>query len=238
MKFENISNASILLSVEQKQITLLPGKTIETDCGANPTVCFQHDYHSSSLTVEEIRHEEATNNTSVVDLFLLDHRPPYFQIVLNSTYQLFCPKDATITIRREKLRPRFFCVYDRFFPVVSAGNILEIKQDFGEKEEFINRYKMAVDSPNRGIISAIVIGVAVLGLPITILLLLANLIAGLIVAAIEVVGLIVLYFIANHTVKAINSAEQKTVLSNLESDQIIKHFSIAREKYSERIQID
>lgn len=238
MEFKNISNASALLSIERKQIMLSPGETVEVVCAANPMISLSHDYPSSSLTVEEIRHGEAANNTSVLDLLFVESRPPYFQIVLDSTYQLFCPGDATVSIRREKLRPRYFCVYDRFFPDISQGEILEIKHNFSEKPEFINRYKQAVDNSKKGAISALVSILAILGLPIAVLILLANLTIGIIVWTIGIIGLVAVYFIANHIVQAINETEQKVVLSNFESEQITKHFFTAREKYPERIQIN
>lgn len=237
MIFKNASSAQVLFTLGQKQILIAPKETIDIDCCSNPFFCLGHTYRSTSMSLNEIKQDDLSF-TSIVDVMIAGHRPPYFHIVLDSEYRLECSENATVTLRRERLRPCYACEYDRIYPYVDEGDIKELSCTFQEKPAFTKLYLDAVGKSNKNILRLLIIVMIVFSVPCIGLVLLSNVIVGI---ALLLLGMLLfgsIYFAGRCVADAIARAECRTVLTDFESDRIMLYYRRAKANASYEIMCD
>lgn len=223
MLFQNDSQVPVILTVNGVSTQIESGDATEIACGSNPCIRLQHNYQSTSLSSKEIAKDSM--NDSLLSVIYSGNLPPYFQVVVNSVYQLECSPHTTVNIQRERIRPTYACKYDRFFPQVSEGLVHEVSHTFSEREAFTRLYKAAVGRENRKAVKLLIIIAVILSLPLWILVLLSNIIAGLILVAIETAVLVGAWFAGCWLADLISGVDYKIVLSDFESNKIVKHYA-------------
>lgn len=223
MFFHNITNNVVLLCIKNKETILKPNekKEIFVDCYAEVTL--KHLYGSNSMPVQEIARDDA--DVSIVSAMLSSYKPPYFQIVLNSTFFIQGDSETLVQIRQQHLRPCYPCSYDRFYIVITNGIVVREIYSFIEKEEYTSIYKKATTMGTKKILLILLSIIFLFSVPMILgmwnfnhlLAIIASIVLALICCAVCVIAFLFSKFS--------NYVDKKTVLDNFESDAIAKYFT-------------
>lgn len=223
MLFHNISNNVVAVCVKDKQLILQPNEKKEIFIDGLIEITLKHLYGSSSMSVQEIAKDDA--DVSIVSAVLSSHNPPYFQVVLDSTYSIQGNSETLIQIQQQYLRPCYPCSYDRFYISVYNGTQLREMYNFVEKERFINTYKKATSLGTKKIILIAIFVLVLFSLPEIFFLWKLNNLLAIIASIVLILISCAICVIAFLFSKLSNYADKKTVLNNFESDIIVQHFA-------------
>lgn len=222
MIFHNGADCAVFILINGKQITLQPNETIELSVTMPVQIGLRHFYGSSSMPKQQIRNDVA--EISMISALLSSYQPPYFTIVLNSTYLLQGDTNAEVEILREVIRPCYPCSYDRFYLVSDKAFVTAEYYDFFEKEQFTALYKDVSMGATKKIVAILIAVECVLGLPIILGMFNYNALVGvlgIIGLLIECGGTVLTAYILYRITKYI---DVKTVLENFESKKIEGYF--------------
>lgn len=222
MIFQNTSDHKVIVCIDSKKIQLEPNERIELYCSDRITVKLSHSYSSSAMSEKEIALDD--QDVSLVSLLTLSYKKPYFDIVLDSTYEMICKPDSTVYICQEKIRPSYACSYDRLYPFVEDGIVKDILYDFPEKKSYEKHYTQAVTASNRKIITILLTVLSILCLPIALICFLVNWKIGIVITLIMCLILLFIRFLGILFSKLTCAADCFLVLSDFESDKIMNYF--------------
>lgn len=220
--FHNGADYVVLLTVNGVQLTLQPNERAEISVTMPVQVNLKHFYGSSSMSKQQIKNDIA--DVSAILALLSSYQPPYFTIVLNSTYLLQGNPKAEVKILREVIRPCYPCSYDRFYLVSDSAFITAEYYDFFEKEQFTALYKDASLGITKKIVAILIAVECLLGLPIILGMFNYNALVGvlgIVGLLIECGGTVLIAYIYYRITKYI---DVKTVLENFESKKIEGYF--------------
>lgn len=223
MFFHNISNNVVAVCIKEKKLLLQPNEKTEISVNGLIEITLKHLYGSASMSVQEIARDDA--DVSVVSAVLSSHNPPYFQVVLDSTYSIQGNSETLVQIQQQLLRPCYPCSYDRFCVSVYNGNLLGEMHQFAEKESFINIYKKATTKGTKKIVLIAVLVLVLFSLPVILGLWKFNHLLAIISAMGLVLVVCAVYLIAFLFSKLSNYVDKKTVLDNFESNVIAQYFA-------------
>lgn len=223
MIFCNETDNYVHLRVNDIDKTLAPNETSEICCSSPVTVSLTHSYVSTALSEKDIAYDDL--DASLVSLVIAPHKKPYFDIVLDCVYQIEFEQETEVRIQNERIRPIYHCSYDRLYPLIEQGRVIEKTHTFKQKKEFEQHYLNAISRANRKIVTILLIILALICLPLVILFLKANLLVGCVTVVVVSAILSFVGFIGNLICKLICKANCSLVYSDFESDRIIGHFS-------------
>lgn len=222
MIFHNSADYAVQITVNGMQLTLQPNEKAEISVAMPVQVNLKHFYGSSSMSKQQIKNDVA--DVSMISALLSSYQPPYFTIVLNSTYLLQGDPNAEVKILREVIRPCYPCSYDRFYLVSDGALVTAEYYDFYEKEQFTALYKDASMGSVKKIVAILIAVECVLGLPIILGMFNYNALVGLlgiIALLFECGGTVLIAYIYYRITKYI---DVKTVLEEFESNKIEGYF--------------
>lgn len=223
MIFHNGADYAVRITVNGIQLTLKPNEKTEVSVTMPVQVNLKHFYGSTSMSKQQIRNDVA--DVSMISALLSSYQPPYFTIVLNSTYLLQGDPNAEVKILREVIRPCYPCSYDRFYLVSNSVFVTAEYYDFFEKEQFTALYKDASLGITKKIVAILIAVECLLGLPIILGMFNYNALVGvlgIIGLLIECGGTVLIAYIYYRITKYI---DVKTVLENFESKKIEGYFN-------------
>ncbi len=232
MRICNISHCHTLVTVEGKGWPMAPGESIEFDYTGTIRLTLTHTYKSTALSQDEIARDDM--DASLVSVWLAAHKPPYFHIVLSTHCQVTCTNDTVISIHREKIRPTYYCAYDRLFPEVSKGTAVVTQQYFAEKKAFTEHYNKAIGKNSRTLRIIILAILASSSVPLLILLFLVNWVAGVIALLLDAVVLGGIYLIIRTLTYTYNKIDRRIVLDGFEEQKIAHYYAKAKSGSGER----
>ncbi len=222
MIFHNSADYAVLVTVNGMQLSLSPNERSEISVVMPAQVNLKHLYGSSSMSKQQIKNDVA--DVSMISALLSSYQPPYFTIVLNSTYLLQGDTTAEVKILREVIRPCYPCSYDRFYLMSDDAFVTAEYYDFFEKEQFTELYKDASMGSLKKIFAILIIVECLLGLPILLGMFNYNVLVGLL----GIIGLIIECggtALLGYLLYRINKyMDIKTVLEEFESKKIEGYF--------------
>lgn len=222
MVFHNSADYAVLITVNGMQLTLQPNEKVEMFVTMPVQVNLKHFYGSSSMSKQQIRNDVA--DISMISALLSSYQPPYFTIVLNSTYMLQGDANTEVKILREVIRPCYPCSYDRFYLASDKVFVTAEYYDFFEKEQFTALYKEASMGSLKKIFAILIAVEILLGIPMILGMFNYNVIVGLlgiIGLLIECGGTALLGYLLYRINKYVDI---KTVLEKFESKKIEGYF--------------
>lgn len=228
MTFYNVTNSSVFLHNQSQKIKIEPNNSVNLDSLEKVIITLTHDYGSSAMSKKEIACDNADD--SIVSLLIAPHKKPYFNVVLDCTYEVQCAQASAVYIKQETLRPVYTCSYDRLYPSVIDGTVREISHTFQERKEYEEHYQRAISGSNTKIINILLLLLAISSLPIIIISYLASFMIGLVVMLVICVALFFIRFFGMLFSRMISKADCSSVFSNFESNVIIDFFKKSRMK--------
>lgn len=226
MILHNGADCAVFVLINGKQITLQSNETIELSVTMPVSIGLRHFYGSSSMPLEKIRNDFM--DASLVTALLSSNLPPYFTIVLNSTYMLQGDSNAKIEIKRQVIRPCYSCSYDRFYVQSDNAVVSAEYYDFFEKQQFIDLYKKASLGGFKTIIKILISVAFLLSLPMTLGIIVAMFNLHTALGVIGVIGAVLLYvgvvLFCNILFKIGRHFDIDTELDNFESKTIEGYF--------------
>lgn len=222
MIFHNGADYAVLITVNGMQLTLQPNERAEISVAMPVQVNLKHFYGSTSMSKQQIKNDVA--DVSMISALLSSYQPPYFTIVLNSTYLLQGDPNAEVKILREVIRPCYHCSYDRFYLVSDSAFVTAEYYDFLEKEQFTALYKDASMGSIKKIVAILIAVECFFGLLMILGMFNYNALVGMlgiIGLLIECGGTILIAYIYYRVTKYI---DVKTVLEEFESKKIEGYF--------------
>ena len=232
MQFYNNASCQVLLTVGSSQSLLMPRQSVDIECDGAINITLKHEYKSTCLSKEEIAQDDM--DASLVSALLSSHKPPYFSIVLDSSYRLHSPKDAIIHIQREKIRPTYYCSYDRFYPKASEGNVIDNLHTFDEKQQFEKHYKSSTQKGSKKIIKILLTVLSILSIPIIVLLSIINILLGIIALILSLIAVGTIALASFFVSKLFDKVDYELVLSDFESDKIVAYYFYAKNDSEEK----
>lgn len=222
MVFHNSADYAVLITVNGMQLTLQPNEKVEMFVTMPVQVNLKHFYGSSSMSKQQIRNDVA--DISMISALLSSYQPPYFTIVLNSTYMLQGDANTEVKILREVIRPCYPCSYDRFYLASDKVFVRAEYYDFFEKEQFTALYKEASMGSLKKIFAILIAVEILLGIPMILGMFNYNVIVGLL----GIIGLLIECggtALLGYLLYRINKyADIKIVLEEFESKKIEGYF--------------
>lgn len=226
MTLHNSSDSSVLILINGKQITLQQNESLEMSITMPVQIGLRHFYGSSSMPMEKIRRD--LMDDSLISALVSSNLPPYFTIVLNSTYILQGDNSAKIEIKRQVIRPCYSCSYDRFYIQSDSVIVTNEYYDFFEKQQFVDLYKKASCGGFKTILTVLIGVVLLLSVPLSLGLVLAMFSLNILFGLIGVFGAVLLYvgfvLFCKYMFRIIKHFDIDTELDNFESKTIEEYF--------------
>lgn len=219
MKIHNCADCAAYVAVGNDSFMLTPGESAIYDYDGTITIELRHDYGSTAMPEKEMA--EYFSPDSVIRLCFLSCRDPFFQLVLDSEYEI---SGAEIEIRKEVIRPIDTCSYDRLYPLVRDGTVKELSYVIPEERAFKQLYLNAVCRSNRDIHAMHLIVISGLLLPISLFGFLIDQMIGLICLVGVVVVVAVAYFLGKLFSRQRSKADCSSFYANFRSGRIIRYF--------------